>query len=529
MATRIIDALLVTLGLDDSGYREGSRRVTRELNTTRKNVADASLSMSKAISSAARQFALAFLGFNSAAGLVRMLGNLNEAARRIDMVARNTGNAARELKQYANAAEIAGGSTEGLLSTIEQIREQQASFRLRGEAPWLPFLRSLRVTGTDWAFKGEIDILNELAEAFERVKDMPGQGREMAYSLGREMGIDQGTINFLLKGPEAIKELVARQEALTRNYDKTARSAAVLRERWQYLKQQAESLGLTLLTQLQPHLIKLADWLSTVGAQGINSGEWAKGIVTGVESITAAVRELWTLLNDVKVKFDDIANSPVVKFVFRKSDDGKPKSLTQRIIDTTPLAFLKPSNFVTTWQENRDKYTPALAAAERTYGLPEGTLQSYAQQRSRWTDTTINGRFGGVGKPRVDARGVFNMAGSQGVDADVATLGPALQSLMQEAKRSVLRGVGVGTVLDPGYTRLGQDAFYGLNPFQATAAAQPGFGTVLNDQVRSYGTEIDIGSIIIQTQAQNAQGIAAEVESTIRRRLEVAQFDSGMR
>lgn len=530
MATKIIDALLITLGLDDRDYRRGSERTRRELRDTRREIGQASDEMGKAVARAARQFAVAFLGFSTASGLVRMLAQLNEGARQIGLLGLNTANAARELKKYANAAAAAGGSSDDLLSSVRKIQQEQTNFRLRGESAWLPYMRSLQM-GVDWATKGELDLLMDFAEVFERITNTPGQGRPLANSIGLEMGIGQDTMNFLLKGPAAIKEFVSKQEALTRGYDKTAAAAEKLRERWVYLKQQAESLALTLLMQLQGPLTKLADWLSKISAEGINSGDWSQGIVAGVQKVTDAVRILWDLLQGIVGFFDrigDIGNRinsaldhPFIVWMKKQNADYEKeatKTPKQHINDLmTKLGVRTPEQQIA-------QFAPALTAAEQRYRLPRGVLDQVVRTVGSGYNPTAM-----AGQGRKPGAGLFQLPASRGPEEDSNAVARMLKDFFESAATAVGLGQGTG-VYSAGFQDIGLATLQGRNPLQAAVTPdQVGYGVLAPGARGAPENNYQFGNIAIYTQATDANGMAQAAQEAIRRRLDLSQADYGMR
>jgi len=543
MATRIIDALLVTLGLDPSDFNRGASDVDRALNRTRKTVVNVSRDIERAINSAARSLALAFLGFNSSAGLIRTLQQLNETARQIGLIGLATGTAARELKKYANAAELAGGSSEGFLETIKKIQKAQYDVRTYGISEDLSRFFNYMQMGSDWANKEPLEIFTKLAEKFQEIAQT--QGRPFANSLGLDAGFNQDTMNFLLRGPEAMQEFVAKQEALTRSYEKNAEAAQVLREKWGYLKQVGESQLLTLLRQLQPQLIQLADWITKISSEGVNSGSWAKAIVDGVNSITDAVKQLWQFIGKISDAATTFSNSALAKFIFseRKTETiaeklgGKNTFLGRLALLTEnkqEKAFNSPKELLSilpgSWQQTREQYQGFLQQAEDKYALPRGTLSMIAQRETGWRSDVASGkastRAGGTGVFGLNPQrfpGAGDAVGDSELVADIldrifGRTGNWAETLRQFQQYAY---PGQGTVLAD-TTSLAPQSNDFLNLFQSQL---PGSGVL---QRPSIENSLQIDSMNIYTQATDAAGIAAAADAAIRRRIDTAQADYGM-
>lgn len=294
MPANVIDSFVYVLGLDSSGFKKGQQEANKSLEGTRREVVGAADSMAKAVGSAARQFALAFLGFQTAVGLTRVVGGLLETSRQLGFLAANTGDSAAELRNYARAMEVATGSSDGFLTTIQKIQEVQFAARTGGKSAWTPILNYLHVN--PWASAGvtkdPLTLFNDLRTAFgDKAKQF---GRPFANSLGLQLGASQDAMNTLLLDKGKWDALLKQQRGMFQMTPGRTDSAARLMGTWTTLKQHGEDFVSSALVALEPTLQKLAtdleQWMATVDMEKLSTriGEF----ITDLGEIADALREI---------------------------------------------------------------------------------------------------------------------------------------------------------------------------------------------------------------------------------------------
>lgn len=554
MATRIIDALLVTLGLDTRPYEEGNRRARKQLGETRKTVNDAADSMGKAVAGAARQFAVAFLGFSSAAGLVKMLANLNQTTAALGYMAKNTGRTAAELRNWSNAAAVAGGSADGLLGTVQAIQKEQTSFLTTGESSWVGYLRQLNVALIDSSGKArdQFDVLRDLAGAYERISSE--QGRPTANSLGLAMGIDQGTMNFLLQGPAAIQRLIEQQEKLPPLTDELAQKSADVAAQWELLKQRGTALATVLLGELQPAIEGTLTWLEGIGSEDMREGVAA--ITTTFRVLGTAVGFVWNLLklsaqgwrdliklgkmaweamdppdwvkngaSTVGKWFSKLAEFPAALDEYMNPQQGVTvnPAAANRSKQTRGIRNNNPGNLRAVGNQPRDKdgfrvfptmsEGVAAAGAQLDRYRDRDGLNTISGIISKWAPNNENDTAGYI---RNVSSAVGKGAYEQLTDADRSKLLAAM--FRQESGAAAVSAAGLG--IAPGVpSALGAARGVGAGA-SAVAAGSARGGTVTNTTT--------IGKVEVHTAATDAGGIAASIQESLQRRGLVAQSNNGM-
>ena len=561
----LIDTLIVKLLFDASGFNRGTRETERSLGNTRRAVNNAADSMGKAIGAAARQFALAFLGFQSAAGVVKMLTSLSEGTRQLGLFARNTDESAAELKNWMDAVELAGGKGQDFLATVARIEEEQGNFLRTGTSSWSGYLAQLgdgtelidRMTGKA---RPALEVLTSLARAFEKISRE--QGRPMAFTAGSAMGIDPGTLNVLIEGPAAVEAMLEKQRKHVQITQEAIDASTRLYEKWTTLKQGSQDWSRTLLKELNPQLEASLDWLTKLFDKA-KSPEALNNMATALDKIGNALqfvsnllklsyegwqyiiragKELYNLLPDWFIKADQAAGKFVfetIPGVLHERVTGGPKKDTDPSDDWSMRKWL-----LSLASDQRGAFAAEMAKAERDFGLPKGLLDKIAQRESGYRKDVI---YDGV-KSKAGAAGLMQLmpqyfpgAGADPL-ADIRTAGEYLMDLYSQfgswEKAVAAYNTGPGSLKDilagkkqlPEETRKYLEAIFG-NPAALGAARGSGATSNLSSggvATTSSSNSVNIGTLNVNG-ARDAEATARGMQGALERRQLVAQADSGMR
>jgi len=193
------------------------------------------------------------------------------------------------ISAWSQAAELAGGSAGGLQGTMDMLSKAQTDLMLTGESALLPYFSALGVSLADANGKAKPvnDVLIELSSTFERMD------RTTANNMGRMMGIDQGTMNLLLKGRQEVELTIKRQREYGAVTKQQAEEASKLKRAMVEGRQSFEAFGRELLSQATPALEKLFDVFADMGAWMRENKEFVeiflKIIAVGLTAIALAV------------------------------------------------------------------------------------------------------------------------------------------------------------------------------------------------------------------------------------------------
>ena len=295
MAT-IIDSLLVKLGLDSSGFAAGKNKVDKGLKDTGneadktgdklKNAGKKGAEGFENVAKSAAKF-LALIGGTMA--VKRFIENQIEANAALDRFAQNLNQSVNSISAWSNAAELAGGSAEGLQGTMDMLSKTQTELQLTGQSSLIPYFSALGVSLADAQGKARPvnDLLLELADRFSRMD------RTTANNMGRMMGIDQGTMQLLLKGRSEVETMIRRQKEYGAVTKQQAEEASRLRNAMVSGRQSFEAFGRELLSAATPALEKLFAIFADFGAWIRDNQEFVQTFLTimaaGLVAIGVAV------------------------------------------------------------------------------------------------------------------------------------------------------------------------------------------------------------------------------------------------
>ena len=304
MAT-IIDALIVTLNLDTSKYKQNANEASESL----KKVKDAAKEGAKAESEAARQAyaerqrfnrdievraqrvnqlikgirnqALElFAVFAAGRGIKEFISSITTSDAATGRLALNISIAAERLGVWQSAAEKFGGTAAATGSTLQGLASNFQQLALTGQSGVLPYFRALGVTFTGT----ERDLLG-------LNKAVQGMSRPRAVFMLRGAGIDEGTINLLLKTPQALRALLDEQRRLGVATEEDTRKAQALQAAFLSTQQVLTSLARTILVTVGPAitglLTQLNNWLTATHDGTQSNRDWiASGIVQAFSDLS---------------------------------------------------------------------------------------------------------------------------------------------------------------------------------------------------------------------------------------------------
>lgn len=276
MGTNVIDALMVTLGLDKSGFDKGKAAVGKGLDEVGKQSAKAEKEVDKTsqtLNKLQKQL-LAFVGLQQ---LERFVSKLTEANAEMALFSRNTNVGVTEATAWGNAVEQLGGTAGGAQSTFSMLSRSITEMQVTGQTAILPYLRALGVTLADAQGKARpLDqVLLDLADRFS------GMDRPTAFNIGTQMGIDESTLNLLLEGRNSVEQLIRAQKQQSLLTKEQAENSLRLRQVWRSWMQEGIAVAQVILGQVTPVLTNLTKW--------IKENEWVIWSLVGAMAVWVAV------------------------------------------------------------------------------------------------------------------------------------------------------------------------------------------------------------------------------------------------
>ncbi|WP_182356668.1 phage tail tip lysozyme [Komagataeibacter europaeus] len=311
MAT-VIDALVVTLGLDPKGVQKGQKdastamgKVSQSVQTMGKGIDAAGRSGAQAIRSLSREAVAFFAVLTAGKSLKAFVQDNTSANVALGNLSRNIGVSAQSLGAWQNVARSFGGTAEDVSGSMQSLVSQFQTVEGRTNLGVTFAQMGVRLQGANGKLRDMNEMLPDLARAAQRL------GPQIFSALGSQAGFSQGFINMLEQGPGKIEAMYASLKKYAPTKEDTQASGQLMMD-WVKLTAQSEAFGRTIMTSLTPELHDMMQWVSSMIDQ--NQGwirqdipKYAKEIGDAIKSIDwkavgIDIKALWDYLKSIDWK-----------------------------------------------------------------------------------------------------------------------------------------------------------------------------------------------------------------------------------
>lgn len=506
----VIDALLVTLGLDPSDYKKGEADAAKATQATAQKVGDAQKKQAanrkatereqqknaretanqekkradqtvQGFKNMALQASALFLGFDSLKGFVSLLGNLNSNEAGLGRLSANLGVNVHELNTWGLAAERVGGKAEDIQGAFANVSKSLTDLNVRGEAS--PLIVLMQRLGA--ATRGVTDKTKALLDLGDKLREYAAaHGRDNAFNIAAGAGIDATTFNIITAANS--RELLAQAERQNNVNEATAKEAQDTQAKIEAIKQRGKKI-----------VRDIGHNITAPAVDTIDSAMTAAGYQ--LEALNAAAH------GDFAAALNKLRNSAGGGVV-----------------------------------EDRGELEAALTRGEEYAGLPRGLLHTIAGIESNFDPRAVNKKTGATGLMQLRPE-VFGKDVGKNTFKDIDTAAAEIARLAKHyggdyvlaaeaynwgqgnldhyLKGDVDRRTGRAYTL-PAETR----------NYARAVAATPGLprsATNPEAQPATNNTRVDIGHVTVQTNATDATGVAAGLASAVKRQTYTAQANTG--
>ncbi len=255
MAT-VIDALVITLGIDNKGFQKGQEDTRKGLRLSAEEARKAASEMSASGKRAAESFAsikTEVLGLVGAllgvGGMSMLVKKTTDDLAALGREAHNIGMAAPDLAAFRNMIERNGGSADAAVQSFRSLTDEMERFKVFGQSSIIQYLAPIGAQRGDSAM--------EVYQKFVRFAEAHKNDAPLINLVGRGLGLDQGSINEAMKGIAQVQKDLAESYNLGVPNDEQIKRATELQHDWVALRQAAENLANTIITNLEPSFHKL--------------------------------------------------------------------------------------------------------------------------------------------------------------------------------------------------------------------------------------------------------------------------------
>jgi len=293
MAT-IIDAFLVTLGLDSTKFEQGAEhakddltKLSREAEKTAREMAEkgkeAAQFYGELITKAGELFAVIAGGHE----LKEFIHSQQEAEIASLRLSKAIGMDIEELQAWQGAVVISGGSAEGFNASIKRMSGFLVDIKMN-----LPRARREMALFTAAGIKGlelgkKADLLGTLDQLAVKMKNMSAMD---AMRLGSRIGLDDNLIRLLHeKGKDGIAELHEEVRKLGVYTKEDAEASEKLEEEQRKLGISMATTGRQIMTLLMPAITWVTEKFLEFSKWAAQHGPLVKSVFVGITAVVAAL------------------------------------------------------------------------------------------------------------------------------------------------------------------------------------------------------------------------------------------------
>ncbi len=304
MAATVIDALLITLGLDTSDFRKGQKDVSDDLKKQREDAKKTAKEMAEQGKKAAAFFGsiktelLALTGVTvTAGGLISFVKSTTSGLMDLSIQSKALGLSARELDGWSKSAEAAGSSAEkisaslqGFQGAIQGARVGDYSSSIFGGLAQLNALtgQNFDVWGQDASSLAKTSL-----DALRKISD-PNLRRQVGLSLG----FDDATLQSNQEGkflPDV--DRLTKSSGIT---DSSTKGAKEFTAAWAELGQNLDTVKNQIYVGLIPTIRDLNGILIEWSSGNAKSSSFFKELKRDINDITGIDLGSWTLSGDLR-------------------------------------------------------------------------------------------------------------------------------------------------------------------------------------------------------------------------------------
>lgn len=506
----VIDTLIVKLGLDPSDYKKGEDEAakattgtatkvtaaqkkteaqrkkveteqakrTKQLADEEKKRADSTVRGFKEV---ALQATALFLGFDSLKGFVSLLGTLNTGEANLGRLSANLGINTHELNTWGLAAQRIGGKAEDVQAAFANVSKSITDLNVNAQVSPL-FLLAQRM-GLD--IRNVTDKTKFLLDLGDKLRDYAAKhGRDAAYNIGAQAGIDATTFNLITA--DNARALLAEAARLNNITEATAKEAEATQAKIEKLKQRGTAIVRDIGHNITAPVVDTIDRVMT--ATGYQ-----------LEALNAAAH------GDFSIAYEKLRNSAGRGVI-----------------------------------EDRGELEDAFGRSEEYFQLPKGLLSTIAGIESNYNPRAVNKRTGATGLMQLMPQ-TFGADVGKDTFTDIDTAAKELARLAKHYGGNYVLAAeaynwGQGNLdhylrgdINPKTGRkyeLPQETVNYANRVAASPALQRA-QTGAAGTTATNTTTVTVGAVTVNTAATDANGVAGGLAGAIKRQTYTAQANTG--
>lgn len=566
MAT-VIDALVMTLGLDVADFNKNEKdanerlnKFKKESNAVAKDVADGGKRMAEGFAFVKRELLGVLAALGATMGIKEFISSNVQGQAALGRLSRNLQISARDLEAWGLVAKEMGGQAEDAFGALQNVATGLAEASIKGHSALTDLARA---NGIDLAgVKNSEDALIRISA---RLSQLP---RQQAQFLANQLGVGS-MYNQLMLGPEALQRRLEAARGLSRVTEESTAAAERLQARWADIQQRFKETSEIAFSKLSPALERMAtqftQWLDSVDWDKVGKGieklaSYAKSFADEIASARKDINSIdWGPLGDVlKTAVEHARQFLGYVEKIRDFGTGVRHKVGQWAADhANDPAVAAPGSVASRFMKwlagkNNIPVKPASASVSRGIRNNNPGNLNYAGQRGAHLEAGPNGRFAVFGTQDEGIAalaaqlGLYAKRGNDTIAGIVNQYAPAsdgndVSAYIADLTRSTGRkanehlNLNDPSVLVPLMQAIirheGNGSFSqakimrGITVGAGTTAALRGN---VRGSTSTSTAEVHIGKIDVNTQATDARGIARDLGHAIQNQGMVALADTGI-
>lgn len=534
MSGTLIDQLTVKLGLDPSGFKKGIDEAKKSMDDLKQTGQEQGNALGGMIGAGAKRASGSLGALGSMLGKGGAIGigigatiflgkklddtlfKVATSLRQVTIESKNLNKSAADLRNLQNASVMAGGSIDDAVQNVSDLQKSLFNLKFNGQvSDQIVMLSRLGVQFQDSYGRARDfnDVMLDTAEALEKAQSSGQMTRGEAFEFAQQAGFTGGMAQIVLSGRRGAEAELAKQRARTQIND-TMTGAA---ERW---VRSSLSLGQATEAEVGNKAVGLVGGKRAEANEFIeNSGEAVlEGVGKAVDFLGDAAEKAGQKLINLAIDAGLLAPIP--------GDDVYGRG-------NVPI-----SKNVT----GEAAWMPTIDAASKKYGLPPGLLAGLIGTESNFDPNAVNARTGakGIAQFMPETAREMGIIAGENPAADIDAAARYLLKLRNQAVAAGYEGDMPWVVATSAYhdgmgnVRSGRNIGQESLSYPGKVLRDTEFADLAASWTRSRPggiggtTEVHIAQITVNTQATDAEGVAAGLGPAIQRKLMVAQAEGGI-
>jgi len=317
MAGTVIDALIVTLGLDASDYQKKRKEVSEGLKDTRDDAASTAKEMETQGKKAATFFSSIKNELLALAGVSLTLGGLNSFVKnttsdlqQLSVQSKALGMSARELDGWSRSAEAVGSSAGKIQQTLFNIRDAAIALNSGDTSSPLYGVMAMLSGDTGVTFNPLKESTDEMMRKFSAALQMESNPDRAQYIGNKITGNDAALYQGMRSG--VLPDLATQYKNSSQISDKSIAAAAEFTKAWTDLGQNFDNLKNQIFTDLIPTIRTLNRLVKEWSQSASEASPFWKSFKEDMKEITGIDLGKWSLVDElkgVKSGFEELGRS----------------------------------------------------------------------------------------------------------------------------------------------------------------------------------------------------------------------------